>query len=104
MRLAEQSWEPMHSRLRCRSHIVIVALLRATSAIAQTSPPPTGSAAVAPTTESTRPATTFDGDTGLWYVPSANVLPHAQVSLSGYRRGTNYVPGYTNVADFASTV
>jgi outer membrane protein OmpA-like peptidoglycan-associated protein len=51
-----------------------------------------------------RPATTtFFGDTGLWYVPTAEVLPNGKWSASGYRRGTNYIQGYTNVADFAGT-
>src|SRR6476469_5059113 len=51
-----------------------------------------------------RPATTtFLGDTGLWYVPTAEVLAHGKWSVSGYRRGTNFVQGYTNVADFAGT-
>jgi peptidoglycan-associated lipoprotein len=52
----------------------------------------------------TRPATTtFNGDTGLWYVPTAEVLGKGQWSTSVYRRGTNWVQGYTNVADFAGT-
>src|ERR1700730_5720854 len=52
----------------------------------------------------TRPATTtFFGDTGLWFVPTAEVLPHGRWSVSGYRRGTNYIQGYTNVGDFAGT-
>jgi outer membrane protein OmpA-like peptidoglycan-associated protein len=51
-----------------------------------------------------RPATTtFYGDTGLWYVPTAEVLAQGKWSVSGYRRGTNYIQGYTNVADFAGT-
>src|SRR6266567_3352928 len=57
-----------------------------------------------PTSEDRRPATTtFFGDTGLWFVPTAEVLPGGKVSVSGYRRGTNYIQGYTNVADFAGT-
>src|SRR3954469_25956025 len=56
------------------------------------------------TTDNTRPATTtFYGDTGLWFVPTAEVLPAGKWAVSGYRRGTNYVQGYTNVADFAGT-
>jgi len=52
----------------------------------------------------TRPATTtFFGDTGLWYVPTAEVLGKGQWSTSVYRRGTNWIQGYTNVADFAGT-
>jgi peptidoglycan-associated lipoprotein len=55
-------------------------------------------------TEETRPATTtFNGDTGLWFVPTAEVLGKGQWSTSVYRRGTNWVQGYTNVADFAGT-
>src|SRR6266581_8744533 len=55
-------------------------------------------------TADTRPATTtFYGDTGLWYVPTAEVLAHGKWSVSGYRRGTNFIQGYTNVADFAGT-
>src|SRR6185295_2469664 len=54
--------------------------------------------------ESTRPATTtFYGDTGLWFVPTAEVLAHGKWSASAYRRGTNYKQGYTNVADFNGT-
>src|SRR5438132_10042989 len=57
------------------------------------------------TTDATRPATTtFYGDTGLWYVPTAEVLARGKWSVSGYRRGTNFIQGYTNVADFAGTV
>ena len=52
----------------------------------------------------TRPATTtFFGDTGLWFVPTAEVLAHGKWSVSGYRRGTNYIQGFTNVGDFAGT-
>ena len=54
--------------------------------------------------DATRQATTtFTGDTGLWFVPTAEVLAHGRWSVSGYRRGTNYVQGFTNVADFAGT-
>src|SRR5206468_2550647 len=55
-------------------------------------------------TTDTRPATTtFFGDTGLWYVPTAEVLPNGKWSASAYRRGTNWIQGYTNVGDFAGT-
>src|SRR4051794_7187581 len=53
----------------------------------------------------TRPATTtFFGDTGLWFVPTAEVLAHGKWSVSGYRRGTNFIQGFSNVGDFAGTV
>jgi len=56
------------------------------------------------TTDETRPATTtFFGDTGLWFVPTAEVLPRGKWSASAYRRGTNWIQGYTNVADFNGT-
>src|SRR5690349_10098283 len=67
----------------------------------QGSQPPSSSTA---TTEETRPATTtFFGDTGLWFAPTAEILPGGKWSVSGYRRGTNFIQGYTNVADFAGT-
>jgi peptidoglycan-associated lipoprotein len=67
----------------------------------QGSQPPSSSTA---TTEETRPATTtFFGDTGLWFAPTAEVLPGGKWSVSGYRRGTNFIQGYTNVGDFAGT-
>ncbi len=46
---------------------------------------------------------TFSGDTGLWFAPTAEVLPAGKWSVSGYRRGTNYFQGLTNVGDFAGT-
>src|SRR3977135_2439256 len=62
-------------------------------------PPPPQS-----TDDSTRPATTtFFGDTGLWFVPTAEVLPKGKWSASAYRRGTNWIQGYTHVGDFACT-
>jgi outer membrane protein OmpA-like peptidoglycan-associated protein len=51
-----------------------------------------------------RPTTnTFLGDTGIWYVPTAEILRSGTWSIGGDRRGTNYVQGLTNVADFAGT-
>ena len=71
---------------------------------AQTPPAAQTSSAPPPASESTRPATTtFTGDTGLWFVPTAEVLPNGKWSVSGYRRGTNWIQGYTNVGDFAGT-
>src|SRR5205085_10890725 len=35
--------------------------------------------------------------------PTAEVLPAGKWSVSGYRRGTNFIQGYTNVGDFAGT-
>jgi outer membrane protein OmpA-like peptidoglycan-associated protein len=52
----------------------------------------------------TRPAfTTSDGDTGLWYVPTAEVLARGKWSASGYRTSYNYVEGFSNVGDFPLT-
>src|SRR5258708_13721761 len=56
------------------------------------------------TDDSTRPATTtFFGDTGIWFVPTGEVLPSGKWSASAYRRGTNWIQRYTNAADFAGT-
>jgi outer membrane protein OmpA-like peptidoglycan-associated protein len=81
--------------------------LFAASAGAQTPAPATTSTSQPNASDAeaaTRPATTtFFGDTGLWFVPTGEVLANKQWSVSGYRRGTNWVQGYTNVADFAGT-
>lgn len=61
------------------------------------------SAAAASDSTNTPATTTFLGDTGLWFVPTADVLARGKWSVSGYRRGTNYVQGFSNVGDFAGT-
>src|SRR5579872_147825 len=93
--------------------VCVLALTLAVSARAQTGSTGTSTAqstqasqtpSSSATTDDTRPATTtFFGDTGLWFVPTAEVLPDGKWSVSGYRRGTNYIEGYTNVGDFAGT-
>jgi len=88
-----------------RALLVAAGMLSAAIAGAQStpaappSPPAAGDAPV-----DVRPATTaFTGDTGLWFVPGAEVLPDGKWSASAYRRGTNWIQGYTNVSDFAGT-
>ena len=82
----------------------ILATLLATSANAQTSASQPPAQSQSQSTEDVRPATTtFYGDTGLWFVPTAEILPAGKWSVTGYRRGTNYIQGYTNVGDFAGT-
>ena len=101
-----------------RRVIVASALLMAITASARaqsgssgtstaTSPPaaqPSSSSSTVAPNGDTRPATTtFYGDTGLWFVPTAEVLGSGKWSGSVYRRGTNYIQGFTNVGDFAGT-
>jgi outer membrane protein OmpA-like peptidoglycan-associated protein len=47
--------------------------------------------------------TTYLGDTGLWFVPTADVLAKGKFSVSGYRVGVNYDQGFTNVGEFRAT-
>ncbi len=94
--------------LRRSAALAAVCVLWAGAARAQTagSQPasPDSQATQAVASDVTRPAsTTFTGDTGLWFVPTAEVLPDGRWAASGYRRGTNWIQGYTNVADFAGT-
>jgi outer membrane protein OmpA-like peptidoglycan-associated protein len=52
----------------------------------------------------TRPATTtFLGDTGLWYVPTGEVLPHKKWSISAYRVNFDDNQGYTDVSNWPVT-
>ncbi len=86
------------------SAALLILLGCAAGARAQMPPLPTPPPVMTPP-EDRRPATTtFFGDTGLWFVPTGEVLPAGMWSISGYRRGTNYIQGYTNVGDFAVTL
>jgi outer membrane protein OmpA-like peptidoglycan-associated protein len=52
----------------------------------------------------TRPATTtFLGDTGLWYVPTGEVLPAKRWSLSAYRVNFDDNQGFTDVSNWPVT-
>jgi len=94
---------------RIRSSILAAACAFLTTAAAAQTPATTSAQTAAPASTpsadvASRPATTtFFGDTGLWYVPTGEVLANGAWSVSGYRRGTNWIQGYTNVADFAGT-
>ncbi|MDQ3415259.1 MAG: transporter, partial [Verrucomicrobiota bacterium] len=52
----------------------------------------------------TRPATTtVFGDTGLWFVPTGEVLPKGRWSVSGYRVNWDRKEAFTDVSDFRVT-
>ena len=52
----------------------------------------------------TRPATTtMDGDTGLWFVPTGEILPAKKWSLSVYRVNFDRDQGFTDVSDWPLT-
>jgi outer membrane protein OmpA-like peptidoglycan-associated protein len=72
-------------------------LLSAFPAFAQTAAPQTQTSSQ---TE-TRPATaSVSGDTGLWFVPTAGVLPHKKWSVSFYRENADYGQGFTDATNF----
>src|SRR5258708_29871679 len=84
---------------------LVVGSLFATPALAQTStskPPP---APPPPAVTDVRPAaTTFMGDTGLWYVPTAEILPARKWSASGYRVNFDDNQGFTDVSNWPITI
>jgi outer membrane protein OmpA-like peptidoglycan-associated protein len=60
--------------------------------------------APAPAVE-TRPATTTTaGDTGLWFVPTGEILPARKWSFSLYRVNVDYEQGFTDVSRFPVTL
>ena len=60
----------------------------------QSTPPP-------PDDSETRPATTtVFGDTGLWYVPTGEVLPKGRWSFSGYRTNWDRKEAFSDVSNF----
>ena len=75
--------------------------LCASPVLAQT---PTQPAPQPPPAEETRRATTtFRGDTGLWFVPTGEVLPARRWSFSVYRVNFDYEQGFTDVSSFPVT-
>ena len=97
--------------------MVVVALAGAAGASAQTvstpsstttqSTTPAQQPATQPTVSGdveTRPATTtINGDTGLWFVPTGEVLPAKRWSLSAYRVNFDRDQGFTDVSDWPLT-
>src|SRR4029450_1346695 len=85
--------------------LIASCLIWSAGAAAQTTPATSSQQPTSSSSDSaTRPATnTFFGDTGIWLAPTAARLPDKKWSVSGYRRGTNFVQGYSNVGDFAGT-
>jgi peptidoglycan-associated lipoprotein len=88
---------------RLSEALILSTILAAPSgvALAQTpqTPPPAASVE-----ETTRPATTtVSGTTGIWYVPSAEVLPARRWSVSFYRTNRDYAQGFTDVSAFPAT-
>jgi outer membrane protein OmpA-like peptidoglycan-associated protein len=56
------------------------------------------------TASETRPATTtVNGDTGLWFVPSAEILPDRKWSASAYRVNFDFDQGFTDVSNWPIT-
>jgi outer membrane protein OmpA-like peptidoglycan-associated protein len=69
---------------------------------AQSTPPPPPPSST--TSSDVRPATTtFLGDTGLWYVPTAEILPASRWSVSAYRVNFDDNQGFTDVSNWPVT-
>ena len=67
-------------------------------------PPQTRQTTALATPSETRPATTtVIGDTGLWFVPTGEVLPAKRWSFSVYRVNFDYTEGFTDVSDWPMT-
>ncbi len=83
--------------MRPLSVILLVTALGATDAYAQTPQTPSQP-------EDTRPAlTTASGTTGLWFVPTGEVLPSGRWSLSLYRTNMDDGQGFTDISTFPLT-
>ena len=80
-------------------------LLLATAALGQTADPQQQAPAASSAQSSeTRPATTtILGDTGLWYVPTGEILPAKRWSFSFYRTNWDREAGFTDVSHFPIT-
>ena len=92
-------------RMSCR-RIILASLLIASSstAVAQAPPPqPTPSPTPVISADARPATTTFLGDTGLWYVPTAEILPARNWSVSAYRVNFDDNQGFTDVSNWPVT-
>jgi outer membrane protein OmpA-like peptidoglycan-associated protein len=92
----------MQSRLRQSVSLAILLSAAAAPVFAQSSagqtPPP------APPPTDTRPATTtVNGDTGLWFVPTGEIVPAKKYAISAYRVNFDRDQGFTDVSDWPVT-
>ena len=99
----------IHWLLMSYRSVIAVLLLTASAAAAQSPAPsaPAAPSAAAPSSAAagTRPATTTVlGDTGLWYVPTAEILPARHWSVSAYRVNFDDDQGFTDVSNWPVTV
>ncbi|HEX2340017.1 MAG TPA: hypothetical protein VHI98_06010, partial [Vicinamibacterales bacterium] len=79
--------------------ITLLATLSGIPALAQTPAPATQEPPATPAPAETRPATTtYWGDTGLWFVPTGEVLPDRRWSFSLYRTNFDFEQGFTDVS------
>ncbi len=95
--------------------VMVVALVSATAATAQNSTTGSGTGPSSSTQQSgttttsststeTRPATTTtNGDTGLWFVPTGEVVPAKKYAVSVYRVNFDRDQGFTDVSDWPAT-
>lgn len=88
-----------------RNRVAVLALTAWASATSLLYPQSASAQASAPPSEETRPATTtFLGDTGLWFVPTGEVLPHRKFSVSVYRVNFDRQEGFSDFSLWPVTV
>src|SRR5262245_14590393 len=81
--------------------VTVVVALVAIPVFAQT---PAASTSSQQTSSETRPATTtVNGDTGLWFVPTAEILPDRKWSASAYRVNFDFDQGFTDISNWPMT-
>jgi len=81
--------------------LTVLGALWASAAGAQT--PATSSSSAASDSTLRLATNTADGDTGLWYVPTAEILARGKWSAAGYRTGFNYREGFSQVTNVPLT-
>jgi peptidoglycan-associated lipoprotein len=90
----------VHVRILCCGLLLAAAGVAPAAAQTSTNQP----ASTQNTSTETRPALpTFFGDTGLWFVPTADTLPSHRVSVSLFRANFDRRQGLTDVSDIGIT-
>ena len=84
--------------------VTAIASAQTSSGQSQSSPAQQQPAMPEPSSSDVRPATTTPmGDTGLWFVPTGEILPAKRWSVSAYRVNFDHQQGFTDVSNWPVT-
>src|SRR6188472_1879610 len=93
----------MTTKITLASLLAAFGLIAPASAGAQGSTAPATSSSTASSSDTRKATTTPSGDTGLWFVPTGEILPAGRWSASAYRVNVDFEQGFSDVSNWPAT-